>query len=244
VLWSRDSVESEWVKNEAASAAERGVLLPVVIDGTRPPLEFRRKQTADLSSWSGDPTHEGFQALCRAINLMTGGKSPPTPPTATAEAPDRTRRKGGGTIALAIALILGIAGVYLSRSGPTAPSKDIAADGPAPSVAAGERHRAGDSKQDLADAVVGTYDGEVIADSKGGSRSNIVVTVTRLGPTTVRVMSSYDRIGSIDVELTQVERQILSASGDTPFVVDLAATPQTLSLDPHGELAYRGMLER
>ena len=31
VLWSSHSVASEWVKNEAAAAAERGVLLPVLI---------------------------------------------------------------------------------------------------------------------------------------------------------------------------------------------------------------------
>ena len=59
-----------------------------------------------------------------------------------------------------------------------------------------------------------------------------------------RVTSSYGRIGSIDVELTQVDKQVLNASGDTPFTVDLAAMPPTLSLDPHGELAYRGTLRR
>lgn len=32
VLWSKNSVSSEWVKNEAAVAAERGVLVPALID--------------------------------------------------------------------------------------------------------------------------------------------------------------------------------------------------------------------
>ena len=48
VLWSKDSILSEWVKNEAAVAAERGVLVPALIDNVKLPLEFRRKQTADL----------------------------------------------------------------------------------------------------------------------------------------------------------------------------------------------------
>jgi hypothetical protein len=48
VLWSRQSIDSEWVKNEAAAAAERGVLLPALIDAVKLPLEFRRKQTADV----------------------------------------------------------------------------------------------------------------------------------------------------------------------------------------------------
>ena len=30
VLWSKDSIASEWVKNEATAASERGVLVPAV----------------------------------------------------------------------------------------------------------------------------------------------------------------------------------------------------------------------
>jgi TIR domain len=59
VLWSKSSVESDWVKNEAAAAVERNSLIPVLIEGVRLPLEFRRKQTIDLSGWdktSSDPT--------------------------------------------------------------------------------------------------------------------------------------------------------------------------------------------
>ena len=50
VLWSKHSVSSEWCKAEAAYAAERGVLVPAMIDRVNLPLEFRRKQTADLVS--------------------------------------------------------------------------------------------------------------------------------------------------------------------------------------------------
>ncbi len=244
VLWSRDAVESEWVKNEAASAAERGVLLPVTIDGTRPPLEFRRKQTADLSGWNGDPANEGFQALCRAINGIVRSASPPTAPIATANATERTRRWGIGATVLAIALLLGIAGVYLTQSGRTGAPGDVVAVTADSTVDAGPPEGTNVSTQDLAGSVAGTYDGEVVADSKGSSRSNVVVTIARLDPTTVRITSSYPRIGAIDVELTQIHEQVLNASGDTTFIVDLAATPRTLSLDPHGELAYRGTLRR
>src|SRR5882672_9927210 len=51
VLWSMDSISSEWVKNEAAMVAERGVLVPALIDNVKLPLEFRRRQTADLIGW-------------------------------------------------------------------------------------------------------------------------------------------------------------------------------------------------
>ncbi len=67
VLWSARSISSEWVKNEAAVAAQRGVLVPVLIDSVKPPLEFRRKQTADLVGWDGSSSHPGFQALCDAL---------------------------------------------------------------------------------------------------------------------------------------------------------------------------------
>jgi hypothetical protein len=76
VLWSQHSISSEWVKNEAAVAAERGVLVPVVIESIKPPLEFRRKQTADLVNWMGEPSHSGFQALCEGITNTIGGSPP------------------------------------------------------------------------------------------------------------------------------------------------------------------------
>ena len=71
VLWSKESISSEWVKNEAAVAAERGVLVPALIDNVKIPLEFRRKQTADLVSWDGTPSHDGFQALCDGVATKT-----------------------------------------------------------------------------------------------------------------------------------------------------------------------------
>jgi TIR domain/Protein of unknown function (DUF1566) len=67
VLWSKNSISSEWVKNEAAVAAERGVLVPALIDSVKLPLEFRRKQVADMIGWDGDLSHGGFQALCDGV---------------------------------------------------------------------------------------------------------------------------------------------------------------------------------
>jgi len=67
VLWSKNSISSEWVKNEAAMAAERGVLVPALIDSVKLPLEFRRKQAADMVGWDGNLSHRGFQALCDGV---------------------------------------------------------------------------------------------------------------------------------------------------------------------------------
>jgi hypothetical protein len=54
VLWSVHSLRSEWVLNEAATAAERDVLVPVLLDDVKQPLEFRRRQAANLTAWKGD----------------------------------------------------------------------------------------------------------------------------------------------------------------------------------------------
>jgi tetratricopeptide (TPR) repeat protein len=76
VLWSKNSVASEWVKNEAAAAAERGVLIPALVDAVKLPLEFRRKQTVDLVGWEGDASEAGFKALCDGVSAILTGVVP------------------------------------------------------------------------------------------------------------------------------------------------------------------------
>ncbi len=92
VLWKR-SVSSDWVKNEAADAAERGVLVPALLDATKLPLEFGRRQAADLA---GCPDHDGFRALCRGVATKVPAPVPPSPataaPTASRNAPKRPVR--------------------------------------------------------------------------------------------------------------------------------------------------------
>ena len=59
---SKHSISSEWVKNEAAAAAARGMLVPALIDDVQTPLEFRRKQTANLIGWRQDPSHRKLRS--------------------------------------------------------------------------------------------------------------------------------------------------------------------------------------
>jgi uncharacterized membrane protein len=70
VLWSRNSVASEWVQNEAAEAARRKVLVPVRIEDVRPPLEFRRLQAADLFDWRNGFTGLEFEACIASIEIL------------------------------------------------------------------------------------------------------------------------------------------------------------------------------
>jgi uncharacterized protein YraI len=49
VVWSKYSVESNWVLEEADSASKRGALIPVMIDAVHPPLGLGHVQAADLT---------------------------------------------------------------------------------------------------------------------------------------------------------------------------------------------------
>ena len=40
VLWSKDSVDSDWVKEEASDGEKRDILIPVLINDILPPLGF------------------------------------------------------------------------------------------------------------------------------------------------------------------------------------------------------------
>ena len=50
VVWSHNSVESEWVRTEANEGLVKGNLVPVSIEEVKPPLAFRRIQTIDFTA--------------------------------------------------------------------------------------------------------------------------------------------------------------------------------------------------
>lgn len=92
--------------------------------------------------------------------------------------------------------------------------------GLAVTLVAGPAFGQAERKPDLADAVAGTYVGDVISDSKGSSRSNVTLTVTRTGPNTVQVSSDYPRLPVITVPLTTAMNTIQQAKGDSVFLYD------------------------
>jgi MFS family permease len=68
VLWSKISIKSDWVKEEANIGKERKILIPAKIDAVEPPLGFGRIQAADLIDWKTEKSHVGFKALLSAIS--------------------------------------------------------------------------------------------------------------------------------------------------------------------------------
>jgi hypothetical protein len=95
-------------------------------------------------------------------------------------------------------------------------------------------------KPDLGDVVEGTYAGDVISDSKGSSRSDVTLTVTRIGPNQVRVTSNYPRLPTITVSLTRAMDKILAARGDSTFLYDPAKRPAGLDVSFHNEVSWSG----
>ena len=71
VLWTKASLDSAWVQDEAAEGRDTGRLVPATIDGSRPPLGFRQFHTVDLSKWNGGGEPENLQDLLSAIAKTT-----------------------------------------------------------------------------------------------------------------------------------------------------------------------------
>jgi hypothetical protein len=137
VIWSKASVRSEWVKNEAATAAERKVLVPIMIDGVALPLEFRRRQTANLVDWAGDRSDAGFRSLCEAIEAKFGlpahVAAPPPKQVERIHTGSRTMVFAGVGAVLVVTAIVGALILGRARSTPATASAD-----PVASVAASE----------------------------------------------------------------------------------------------------------
>jgi tetratricopeptide (TPR) repeat protein len=68
VLWSGRSVESAWVRDEAAAGRDSGRLVPVRLDSTDPPLGFRQYQAIDIPR--GRISAASSEALLDAVDAL------------------------------------------------------------------------------------------------------------------------------------------------------------------------------
>lgn len=78
VLWSKHSVASDWVKEEATIAKDHKKFLPVQIDGSEPPVGFRRIQSAHLQDWNGAVSNPQWQMLVREVRAVIDQAGGPT----------------------------------------------------------------------------------------------------------------------------------------------------------------------
>ena len=84
VLWTKTSVESPWVQDEAAEGRDAGRLLPLIMDTEKPPLGFRQFQSIDISGWDAEADSPALGSVLEAINQ----KCSESQPKAAASKPD------------------------------------------------------------------------------------------------------------------------------------------------------------
>jgi hypothetical protein len=145
IVWSPNSVISDWVKEEATLAKEGGKYLPIQIAADLPPMGFRRIQAADLRSWNGNAQDPQWRLLITEITNLVGSKevavtSPVASPASqsTQSAPttrvvaERTPSRFGRLVGPMVAVVIAVGGVvgwslrHASTSAPQAASAPAA----------------------------------------------------------------------------------------------------------------------
>ncbi len=128
VLWSQNSVNSNWVRDEATVGRDLSRLLPISLDGSLPPLGFRQFQALDFSGWKGNADAPVAQELLRATRALHEGRSRP-PVEARPQALVSTTRRGLLYLGLGGAVTLGgtyALVTYLADGSATQPDNSIA----------------------------------------------------------------------------------------------------------------------
>jgi TIR domain len=75
VLWSENSLKSRYVREEAAEAADKAKLVPLLIDKVKPPFGFRSIQAADFSDWNPRRRSGTFDYLLSSITNIINDRA-------------------------------------------------------------------------------------------------------------------------------------------------------------------------
>lgn len=112
VVWTKHSVSSHWVADEAAAAQDADKLVPITLDGSTPPLGFRQFQVIDFSGWKGGSE----EPVGELVNTLASFAPSAGIRVVTAPKPSAARRitmprplafLAGGVVALAILAVAG-----------------------------------------------------------------------------------------------------------------------------------------
>lgn len=117
VAWSRISVTSDWVRDEAAKGRDLRKLVPVSLDGTEPPLGFGQYHAVDLSRWRGNDDAAEIASVIRGIAAVTGQKVAARPPAASGRRVLRPLTRRRALLASAGAALAGVGGIVAWRQG-------------------------------------------------------------------------------------------------------------------------------
>jgi hypothetical protein len=117
VVWSKESVQSRWVQEEAEDASTRGCLVPVLIDAVQPPIGFRSVQAVDLSAWAQNreaavqsrTVVDRLDTLVQSIHARLGSSPSLNPLAGSTTQPRRTNRRALALAAGGVVLLGGAA---------------------------------------------------------------------------------------------------------------------------------------
>lgn len=74
VVWSKASVVSDWVADEASAARDAGKLVPISIDNEAAPIGFRQYQTLDFQADTGETSSHPYRQLLSTIEGYKEGQ--------------------------------------------------------------------------------------------------------------------------------------------------------------------------
>lgn len=100
VLWSKTSIESSWVHDEAAYGRDKSCLVPVLVDNVEPPLGFRQYQAIKVGRSNAD-------AVVRAVTSLLSAKGDTEQPQV--KQPQR-RYPLGAAVAFLVLLVIAVGG--------------------------------------------------------------------------------------------------------------------------------------
>ena len=110
-LWSVESVQSAWVRDEAGYGRDAGKMIPFSLDDTDPPLGFRQFQSIGLARWKGHGEPPNADAIRRAIARVTTHQQAAPAAAREASRHSRSMRRPlmiGGAIAVVAAVVAGV----------------------------------------------------------------------------------------------------------------------------------------
>jgi len=76
VVWSKNSIDSLWVKNEALEGLERDILVPIMLDEVRIPVAFRQTQAADFTNWPDSVDEREAESFLAAVSALLDKDEP------------------------------------------------------------------------------------------------------------------------------------------------------------------------
>lgn len=83
VCWSKGSIKSDWVREEANQGKKRKILVPLLLEAVDPPVGYQNIHALNIANWSGDAESPLARAIVNAVNAILSRpivdeiKSPP-----------------------------------------------------------------------------------------------------------------------------------------------------------------------